>query len=73
MTRLPVVSGRECADALSRVRFIIRRQAGSHMILRRDEPYAQVSVPDHHVLDRRTLRAIIRRPGLSVEQSVALL
>lgn len=36
------------------------------MIMRRDEPFAQVVVPDHHELDRGTLRAIIRQAGLSV-------
>ena len=43
------------------------------MILRRDEPFAQVVVPDHKVLDRGTLRAIIRQAGLSTEEFLALL
>ncbi len=37
------------------------------MILRRDDPFAQLAVPDHEELDRGTLRAIIRQAGLSVE------
>jgi predicted RNA binding protein YcfA (HicA-like mRNA interferase family) len=43
------------------------------MILRRDAPFAQVSVPDHRELDRGTLRAIIRQAGLSVDEFCALL
>lgn len=43
------------------------------MILRRDDPFAQLVVPDHKELDRGTLRAIIRQAGLSVEQFAALL
>ncbi len=43
------------------------------MVLRRDEPFAQVVVPDHKILDRRTLRAIIRQAGLSPEQFLDLL
>lgn len=50
-----------------------KRQEGSHMILRRDDPFAQVVVPDHAELDRGTLRAIIRQAGLSVEEFVRLL
>jgi len=43
------------------------------MILRRNEPFAQVVVPDHRELDRGTLRAIIRQAGLSVEEFAKLL
>ena len=52
MSPLPVVSGRRCVRALERAGFYLRRQTGSHMILRRDKPFAQVVVPDHRVLDR---------------------
>jgi predicted RNA binding protein YcfA (HicA-like mRNA interferase family) len=73
MTRLPVVSGRECVRALERAGFSVRRHEGSHIILRRDSPFAQVVVPDHKELDRGTLRAILRQAGLSVDQFDALL
>lgn len=43
------------------------------MILRRDDPFAQVVVPDHKELDRGTLRAIIRQSGLSVDEFIKLL
>jgi predicted RNA binding protein YcfA (HicA-like mRNA interferase family) len=73
MSGLPQISGRDCAQALSKVGFYLKRQQGSHMILRRDEPYAQVVVPDHRILDRGTLRAIIRQTGLSPEGFIELL
>lgn len=38
------------------------------MILRRQEPFAQVVVPDHEVLDRGTLRAILRQADIGVEE-----
>jgi predicted RNA binding protein YcfA (HicA-like mRNA interferase family) len=41
--------------------------------MRRDEPFAQVVVPDHDELDRGTLRAIIRQAGLSLEDFLQLL
>ncbi len=73
MTKLPRVSGRECAEALAKVGFTVRRQEGSHMILRRDDPFAQVVVPDHRELDRGTLRAILRHAGLDVSDFIELL
>jgi predicted RNA binding protein YcfA (HicA-like mRNA interferase family) len=73
MTRLPRISGRECAAALAKAGFYHKRQHGSHLILRRDDPFAQVVVPDHRELDRGTLRAIIRHAGLSVDEFVELL
>ena len=72
MTRLPVLSGRECVRALARAGFRQVRQEGSHLILRRDDPFAQVVVPDHRTLDRGTLRAIIRQASLTVDDFVAL-
>ena len=73
MSKLPRISGRECVRALEKIGFSLRRQQGSHMIVRRDDPFAQVVVPDHHELDRGTLRAIIRQAGLSVDEFMALL
>jgi len=73
MSKLPQVSGRDCARALGKKGFYLRRQEGSHMILRRDNPFAQVVVPDHKDLDRGTLRAIVRQSGLSVDEFAALI
>lgn len=73
MSKLPQISGRECLKALEKRGFYLRRQEGSHMILRRNDPFAQVVVPDHKQLDRGTLRAIIRQSGLSVDEFVQLL
>ncbi|QQG40132.1 MAG: type II toxin-antitoxin system HicA family toxin [Candidatus Aenigmatarchaeota archaeon] len=71
--KLPVVSGRETVKALAKVGFSLRHRKGSHMILRRDNPFTQLTVPDHKELDRGTLRAIIRQAGLTVEQFTDLL
>jgi predicted RNA binding protein YcfA (HicA-like mRNA interferase family) len=73
MTKLPRLSGRECVRALERAGFQVRRQEGSHIVLRRSDPFAQLVVPDHKELDRGTLRAIIRHAGLSVDEFEALL
>ncbi len=73
MSKLPRLSGRECVKALEKVGFYLKRQEGSHMILRRDDPFGQLVVPDHKELDRGTLRAIIRQSGLGVDEFMKLL
>ena len=67
MSRLPQISGPQLVRALERLGFTVRRQHGSHIILRRDDPFAQTVVPNHRQIDRGTLRAILRQTGISVE------
>ena len=73
MSKLPRLSGRDCAKALAKKGITMKRQVGSHMILRRDDPFVQLVVPDHKELDRGTLRAIIRQADLSVDDFLKLL
>lgn len=73
MSFLPRISGRECIAALQKADFITIRQSGSHVVLKRSAPFAQLVVPDHKELDTGTLRAIIRQSGLSVDEFLKLL
>jgi predicted RNA binding protein YcfA (HicA-like mRNA interferase family) len=43
------------------------------MILRRDEPYARATVPDHKQIRSGTLRRIVADAGLTVDQFMDLL
>jgi len=73
MSKLPVLSGEKCIKVLGKAGFYLKRQEGSHVTLRRDEPFCQLVVPLHRELDRGTLRAIIRQAGLSVNEFGSLL
>lgn len=73
MSKLPVVSGKECIKALERIGFAINRQRGSHVVLARENPKNIVIVPNHKELDRGTLRAIIRQVDLTVDEFIRLL
>lgn len=74
MPKLPVLSGREVIRALQKVGFLIHHQTGSHVILKQtDLPHLRLSVPDHKVIKRGLLRAIIREAGLTREQFELLL
>lgn len=73
MSKLPSISGKNCVKALQTVGFYLKRRESSHVILRRDNPFAQVVVPDHQELAKGTLRAILRDVDLSVEEFIRLL
>jgi predicted RNA binding protein YcfA (HicA-like mRNA interferase family) len=57
---------------LLRVGFVVNRQRGSHIILRRGNPYARVVVPDHKRVRSGTLRQILNQAGVTVEQLLEL-
>ncbi|MCK4252074.1 type II toxin-antitoxin system HicA family toxin [candidate division WOR-3 bacterium] len=73
MTKLPRgLSSRKVINALKKAGFYIRRQRGSHVIMRRDKPFAQVVVPAHKVVDTGTLDKIIEGAGLTIEEFIDL-
>jgi predicted RNA binding protein YcfA (HicA-like mRNA interferase family) len=73
MSRLPQVSGSDVVRALEKIGFSVRRQHGSHIIMRRTSPFAQTVVPNHRQIDRGTLRAILKQTGLSTNEFANLL
>jgi predicted RNA binding protein YcfA (HicA-like mRNA interferase family) len=73
MSKLPSVSGKQCINALLKVGFVYKRQTGSHIVLRRDDPFSQLVVPNNDELDRGTLRAIIRQADICVDKFITLL
>lgn len=74
MTKLPVVNGQECIRALQKAGFVIKRQTGSHVILKGGAFKSRVTVPKHRKsLKPGTLHQIIKDAGLSVDEFIALL
>ena len=73
MPKLPSVSGGEVVRALERAGFEVRRQRGSHVVMRKGGRVVVVPVHGSRAVKRGTLRGIIRDAGLSVEEFVALL
>jgi len=59
--------------ALEKAGFVFRRQTGSHMIMRRDNPYARAVIPDHKTVRLGTSRRIIADAGLSTGEFLHLL
>ena len=74
MTKLPRgLPSSKVVKALQKADFYIKRRKGSHIVLRRDNPFAQVVVPDHKSIDTGTLASILDGAGLTVEDIIRLL
>ena len=74
MSKLPRgMSGKEIIKALQKNGFYVKRQKGSHIILRRDNPFAQVVVPDHKSIDTGTLASILDGASLSIDEFIKLI
>ena len=73
MTKLPTdLSGQELVKILQRIGFAVKRQRGSHIVLRREAPFARVVVPNHKNLRIGTLLTILHQAGLTTEQLLEL-
>jgi len=67
------LSGKEVVKALQKAGFYTKREKGSHIVLRRDNPFAQVVVPNHKSVDTGTLASILDGADLSVEDFIKLI
>lgn len=75
MPKLPVaISGIELIKITVKLGYQIDHQTGSHIILRQKEkPHRRITIPNHSILAKGTLRAIIRQLGLSRNEFIELL
>jgi predicted RNA binding protein YcfA (HicA-like mRNA interferase family) len=74
MAKLPAnLSGQDLRKALVRAGFVLVRQRGSHMVLRRESPKARVVIPNHKTIRPGTLSQIIKAADLTVEAVLELL
>lgn len=66
MPKLPVVSGAEVVRALEQLGFIIVRQRGSHIVMRRGS--SGCVIPSHRELKIGTLAGLLKQAGVSTEE-----
>lgn len=71
MPKLPVVSGADVIRALERLGFLVTRQRGSHVMVRRGS--SGCVVPNHRELKTGTLAGILRQAGVSAEEFIEAL
>ncbi|MCU0857564.1 MAG: type II toxin-antitoxin system HicA family toxin [Pontiellaceae bacterium] len=72
MPPIPQLSGRKVVQYFQRDGWEVVRQRGSHIILVKDGHIASLSVPDHKVIAKGTLRSLIRAAGLTVDEFLKL-
>lgn len=65
--KLPIISGRELIKILLRNGYFIKNQKGSHVHLWHPEK-RPVTVPNHKVISRGTLKQILKETGISREE-----
>ena len=70
MPKLPLISGKEAVRALERAGFILLRQKGSHVILKKMTIDGEIGtvVPLHQELAVGTLGGILKQAHLTVDE-----
>lgn len=66
MPKLPHLSGAQIIRILGRLGFIVARQNGSHVVLRKGSSVCVV--PNHKEVKVGTLTGVLRQAGLSAEE-----
>ena len=68
MPRVPLLRPRDVVKAFQRVGWEVPRQSGSHIILTKPGHLATLSVPNHPQVARGTLRSLIAKAGMTVQE-----
>jgi predicted RNA binding protein YcfA (HicA-like mRNA interferase family) len=71
MPSLPRVSGAQTIRALEKLGFVVARQRGSHVVLRRG--VNGCVVPNHRELKTGTLAGVLKQAGITAEQFIEAL
>ena len=66
--KLPLLSGREVVKVFEKQGWEVARQRGSHIILVKKGHIATLTVPDHKEVAKGTLRKLIARASITVEE-----
>jgi len=68
MPTVPLLKPREVVKAFEKIGWEVARQRGSHIILTKEGHIATLSVPKHSEVARGTLRSLIARAGITLEE-----
>ncbi len=70
---LPTCSGVQAVNAFERAGWVVDRQRGSHVIMKKPREMLSLSVPQHRHLKPSLLHGLIRDAGMSVQEFIRLL
>ncbi len=75
MTRLPRITAKELIRVLKKLGFYKHHQVGSHIAFKNSDGTKRIVIPSHagQIITPKTLKAILKDAGLSVDDLVNLL
>ena len=68
MSPVPLLRPREVVAAFERLGWEVARQRSSHIIMTKSGHIATLSIPNHPQVARGTLRSLIAKAGLRLEE-----
>lgn len=71
MPKLPHISGAQAVKLFERLGFVVMRQNGSHIVLRKGS--SGCVVPNHKEIKVGTLAGILRQAGVSADEFLRVL
>jgi predicted RNA binding protein YcfA (HicA-like mRNA interferase family) len=71
MAAIPLLRPAEVVRAFERLGWQVSRQRGSHVIMTKPGSLFSLSIPDHADVARGTLRGLVAKAGLTVEEFLA--
>lgn len=73
MPPVPLLKPHEVIKVFEKLGWQVVRQRSSHIIMTKPGHMATLSIPDHAEVARGTLRALISRSGLTIDEFLAVL
>lgn len=68
MPPVPILRPRDVIRAFEHFGWLIARQRGSHIIMTKPGSITTLSIPNHTTIARGTLRSLITKAGLSIDE-----
>jgi predicted RNA binding protein YcfA (HicA-like mRNA interferase family) len=73
MPNVPLLKPKDVIKALEKFGWQIARQKGSHIIMTKEGHISTLSIPNHDQIARGTLRSLLSRANISIEEFLKVL
>lgn len=73
MPSVPILKPAEVIKTFTKLGWEVSRQRGSHIIMTKEGHQATLSIPNHNQVARGTLRSLISKAGITVEEFIEML
>ncbi len=70
MPNVPLLKPKDVIKIFKKFGWTVARSSGSHIILTKEGSISTLSIPNHNEVARGTLRALIDRSGLNIEDFI---